>query len=105
MSPNSARILSSARICAGGVALAAVLLGGSAGAQPVANIGFKSVGRAAPIAVTIPAPTSEDIEAYPPAEVVGLPEKYWMVGPFRTFTPGPTSPPRGVRPFSRPRPA
>ncbi len=75
----------------------AALLGGAVEAQPVANIGFKSVGRAAPLAVAIPAPTSEDIEAYPPAEIAGLPERYWMIGPFRSSKPGPDGKPAEVR--------
>src|SRR5690348_3173554 len=81
---------------AAAVAVAAAL-GGPSAAQPVADIGFKSVGRAAPLAVAIPAPTSEDIEAYPPAEIAGFPERYWMVGPFRSFKPGPDGKPTEVR--------
>jgi hypothetical protein len=67
----------------------AILGGGIATGQPVADIGFKSVGRAAPLTVTIPTPTNPDIEAYPPAEIAGLPERYWMVGPFRVARRGP----------------
>jgi hypothetical protein len=61
----------------------------AAQAQPVANIGFESVGRAAPLAVALPAPTSEDIEAYPPAEIARFPERYWMVGPSHEYRQGP----------------
>src|SRR5512139_1670013 len=98
MSKISAPAFNSATLCRLAVAIAvATLLGGAVEAQPVANIGFKSVGRAAPLSVAIPAPTSEDIEAYPPAEIAGLPQKYWMVGPFRSFKPGPDGKPTEVR--------
>ncbi len=65
--------------------VAAVLLTGAAlEAQQVADIGFESVGRAAPLALAIPAPTPAEratIEAYPPRDA--------MVGPSRLAVPGP----------------
>jgi hypothetical protein len=64
----------------------ALLIGSAAQAQRVADIGFESVGRAAPLAAAIPGrlrTEAEDLEAYPPAEIDGLPEAQWMVGPFR----------------------
>ena len=98
MSRNSARTLPPPCVWPWAAAIVVVaVFGGTADAQPVANIGFKSVGRAAPLAVALPAPTSEDIEAYPPAEIAGLPERYWMVGPFRSFKPGPDGKPVEVR--------
>jgi len=54
------------------------LFGASSGAQPVADIGFDSVGRAAPLPVAIPfePPAGpDDFEAYPPAEIEGYPER------------------------------
>jgi hypothetical protein len=61
-------------------------------AQQSADIGFESVGRGAPLTVAIPTELVPDlarIEAYPPAEIDGYPEKYWMVGPFQLAAPGP----------------
>ena len=69
--------------------LAALLIATAAGAQQVADIGFKSVGRAAPLAVVLPPHRDPDLEALPPAEIKGVPERYWMVGPFREAVPGP----------------
>ena len=46
---------------------------------------FKSVGRGAPVAPAIPAETwvdPDNIEPFPPAEIEGYPEQYWLVGPF-----------------------
>jgi hypothetical protein len=46
---------------------------------------FESVGRGAPLTPTIPAEMWEDpanIEPFPPAEIAGYPEQYWLVGPF-----------------------
>ena len=67
-------------------ALAAFLIAAPAWAQQTATIGFESVGRAAPLSPAIPGrqrtPQAE-LEAYPPVEIVGYPERYWMVGPFR----------------------
>jgi hypothetical protein len=70
---------------------AACLAAAPAAAQHVADIGFDSVGRAAPLEPAIPTPLLPDlaeIEAYPPAEIEGYPERYWMVGPFRTASRG-----------------
>ncbi len=99
-----------------GATLVATFVGGGvATGQPVANIDFKSVGRAAPLAVTIPTPANPDIEAYPPAQIAGLPERYWMVGPFLVARRGPDgkpvqdrggsawngATPKGVQPLAR----
>jgi hypothetical protein len=68
--------------------MAAAFATATAIAQPTADIGFTSVGRAAPLAVSLPArlnPADVSIEAYPPAEIEGLPQQHWMVGPFRHF--------------------
>ena len=62
------------------------LLYGSPGlAQQVADPGFVSVGRGAPLSPAIPGPARTNplqLESYPPAEIAGYPEQYWMVGPF-----------------------
>jgi hypothetical protein len=50
-----------------------------------AGAGFKSIGRGAPPSPAIPAETwtdPADIEAFPPAEIDGYPEEYWLVGPY-----------------------
>jgi hypothetical protein len=70
----------------------ALLTSSTAEAQQTADIGFESVGRGAPLAVAIPTelrPNLAEIEAYPPAEIDGYPEEYWMVGPFRSVRTGP----------------
>ena len=57
-------------------------------AQQVADPGFASVGRGAPLSPAIPGPTTTNpaqLESYPPAEIAGYPEQYWMVGPFNDF--------------------
>jgi hypothetical protein len=75
-----------------GAALAAAGFSAAGLAQPTADIGFSSVGRGAPLAVALPArmyPEGVSIETYPPARIPGLPERYWMVGPFRHFEAGP----------------
>ena len=54
-------------------------------AQQVADPGFVSVGRGAPLSPAIPGPARTNplqLESYPPAEIAGYPEQYWMVGPF-----------------------
>jgi hypothetical protein len=63
-----------------GIALAAVavLATGAAHAQKTAAIGFKSVGRAAPLAATIPGDTPAD-----PAKLEDYPTNGLLVGPFR----------------------
>ena len=71
------------------MAVAALSVTEAASAQQVADIGFKSVGRAAPLGVVLPRHEDPDLEALPPAEISGLPERYWMVGPFRQTAPGP----------------
>jgi hypothetical protein len=85
-------------------------------AQQIADIGFESVGRAAPLVPAIPLPIPSDpaaFEAYPPAEIDGYPESYWMLGPFRSFATGPNgerveirvgsafdgAPPAGIEPL------
>ena len=74
-------------ILAGSLFLAMTMLHGlSASAQQVAPMDFVSVGRGAPLSPAIPGSTRtnpEQLEAYPPAEISGYPEQYWMVGPFR----------------------
>ena len=71
---------------------AALLTSFVAHAQRVADIDFTSVGRGAPLAPAIPGkiqtPRAE-LELYPPAEIAGYPEPYWMVGPFNVQRPGP----------------
>src|SRR5690554_4878591 len=65
---------------------------GVADAQRTAQIDFDSVGRAAPLEPAIPTPlvTPRDrLEAYPPSEVEGYPERHWMVGPYRVMRTGP----------------
>ncbi len=65
-------------------AAAGLLTGAAVEAQQVADIGFDSVGRAAPLLAAIPAPTPADlatIEAFPPRDA--------MVGPSRLAMPGP----------------
>jgi hypothetical protein len=71
-------------------AVAAALLLANVNAQQTAEIGFASVGRGAPLAVALPGELQPDlaqIEAYPRAEIDELPEKHWMVGPFRVLAP------------------
>jgi hypothetical protein len=71
-------------------AVASALLFATAEAQPTAEIGFASVGRGAPLAVAIPGELRPDlarIEDYPPAEIEGYPQRYWLVGPFRVLVP------------------
>jgi hypothetical protein len=75
-----------ATICAVAVA------GPAARAQRVAEIGFESVGRAAPLVPAIPLPVPETraaYEDYPPEAIDGYPERYWMVGPVKTVRRGP----------------
>jgi hypothetical protein len=46
---------------------------------------FTSAGRGAPVVPAIPADTwkdADDIEAFPPPEILGYPEQHWLVGPF-----------------------
>jgi hypothetical protein len=82
-----------ASVLAAAVALAAASLW--AAAQETAKLDFVSVGRGAPLRVAIPRLVTrlEDIELYPPAKIAGLPERYWMVGPFRVGTRGPDGKP------------
>ena len=54
-------------------------------AQRVADSGFVSVGRGAPLEPSIPSRVRtppEQMESYPPQEFDDYPERYWMVGPF-----------------------
>ena len=65
--------------------LAAMTLSCSSAEQQPAGTEFKSVGRGAPQTPAIPADTWIDpntIEPFPPAEIKGYPEQYWLVGPF-----------------------
>ncbi len=67
------------------IALAAAVLAPLAAAQRVADPGFASVGRGAPLPVSIPAESFTDMadtERYPPDEIEGLAERHWMVGPY-----------------------
>ena len=80
-------VKSTARIATCGVAAvaAALLVSSCAEAQRVADGEFESVGRGAPLEPAIPAETWEDpdnIEPFPPAEIEGYPEQYWLVGPY-----------------------
>jgi hypothetical protein len=75
--------------------LAPMLCAGAARAQPVADIDFVSVGRAAPLTPAIPhrVPAAAwEWEQYPPVQIPGYPERYWMVGPFRDRLRGPDGP-------------
>jgi hypothetical protein len=68
------------------LATVTLLVGADAAAQHVPDIGFESVGRAAPLTPAIPGrmhTPSAELEYYPPAEIEGYPEAYWVVGPFR----------------------
>jgi len=73
------------------VPMAALLLAAApAQAQRVADIGFQSVGRGAPLAPALPGKvrtSAAELELYPPAEAPGLPERHWMVGPFTVRRP------------------
>jgi len=63
----------------------------AAEAQRTAQIDFVSVGRGAPLDPAIPAPLRtplDQLEAYPPAEIDGYPERHWMVGPYRVVRTG-----------------
>lgn len=76
---------------AGGVFISLILLlqGASAAAQQVADPGFISVGRGAPLTQAIPGrlrTNPAQLESYPAAEIAGYPEQYWMVGPFNELT-------------------
>jgi hypothetical protein len=66
--------------------LATLVAASHLAAQPTAQIDFTSVGRGAPLTVALPArlqPPGIAIETPPPARIEGLPERHWMVGPFR----------------------
>jgi hypothetical protein len=67
--------------------IAALLMTSAADAQRVADIDFQSVGRGAALAPAIPGKVRTaraELENYPPDEIAGYPERYWMVGPYRT---------------------
>jgi hypothetical protein len=54
--------------------------------QQTAPLNYPSIGRGAPLTTTIPGLSITPLEAlenFPPAEIPGYPEKYWMPGPFR----------------------
>ncbi len=73
--------------------LGCVAFAGSAGAQRIADPGFESVGRGAPLTPAIPfvdLTPAEELEDYPPATYADYPEAYWMVGPFNTDGRGPS---------------
>ena len=65
--------------------VAAASMSCSPAEQQAADTAFKSVGRGAPVSPAIPAETwvvPDNIEPFPPAEIKGYPEQYWLVGPF-----------------------
>ena len=83
--------MSSMRCVLAGVAAALTLCAG-ADAQRTAEIDFVSIGRAAPLEPAIPTSLRtprERLEDYPPAEIAGYPQEYWMVGPYRVRRIGP----------------
>src|SRR5687768_12619277 len=66
-----------------------VFVGCAAQAQQVANVGFKSVGRGAPLPAAIP-------REYPVADIARLelyPDNDLVVGPWRPMRPGPNGEP------------
>ena len=91
---------------AGRIVLLALTLAGhsAANAQRTADPGFDSVGRGAPLPVSLPVESwtdPDDPEALPPAVIEGFPERYWMVGPFAVGSPSADGgPPRGVEPLA-----
>ncbi|MDX1563556.1 MAG: hypothetical protein R3305_11550, partial [Gammaproteobacteria bacterium] len=88
---------------AAAIALAAALPL-DADAQRVADIGFDSVGRGAPLTVALPAESWTDLadpEALPPASIEGFPETYWRVGPSAGVRPrSDSAPPDGIEPLA-----
>jgi hypothetical protein len=80
-------------------------LDGVVGAQQLADPGFDSVGRGAPLAVAIPVEGWTDLddpEALPPAEIAGYDERHWMVGPWVVGSPAAGGGPGpGVEPLPR----
>src|SRR5262249_18399203 len=73
--------LKCARVVLGGLLMAVAL---SCSSTEKAQTEFKSVGRGAAVSPAIPWQmwrNTADIEAVPPAEIKGYPEKYWLVGP------------------------
>jgi hypothetical protein len=77
----AARRIRRSLFAAGWVALASV----GAHAQRVADPGFDSIGRGAPLEPAIPwrvRTPAADLEKYPPIEFDDYPERYWLVGPF-----------------------
>lgn len=75
----------------------------SVDAQQLADPGFASNARGAPLALALPVETWTDLEnpeALPPAAIVGLDERHWMVGPWSVGSPGSVgSPPPGIEPL------
>jgi len=63
---------------------AALLMSSGADAQKVADIGFNSVGRGAPLALALPAETPAVL-----AEIENYPDSDWLVGPARVVRRGP----------------
>jgi hypothetical protein len=73
------------------VLVAATSMSCSPAGPPAADPAFTSVGRGAPVTPAIPAETwvvPDNIEPFPPAEIKGYPEQYWLVGPFAEAGPG-----------------
>jgi len=71
---------------------AAMLIASDAGAQRTADIGFDSIGRAAPLSPALPSPLRTPLHAledFPPSAPDSLPEKHWLVGPHRVRRRGP----------------
>ena len=78
-----ARKFVDARAAAASVATTLVM-SFAADAQKVADIGFESVGRGAPLALAIPAETPADL-----AKLEDYPDSDWLVGPSRVSRQGP----------------
>ena len=85
------------------ILIAAAVSSSGIDAQELADPGFASVGRGAPLPVALPTEdwiNLDDPEALPPAEIPGFPERYWMVGPFVVGSPGDAvGPPPGIEPL------
>jgi hypothetical protein len=84
--------------------LACLIVVAAAQAQQIADPGFASIGRGAPLPVAIPVEDwtdPADPEALPPAEIDGFPEQFQVVGPWISGSPGlDGGPPPGVEPLA-----
>ena len=72
------------RSAAAAAAFAVAFFADETAAQHIADPGFESVGRGAPLPVAIPGSLEVDParrEDFPPAEIPQLDERYWLVGP------------------------